>query len=272
MLNKEKFWFTVAFVFFTLINIEAQQTIWFSPLSLVSGSSEVTVVPSEFTNLSAAAITSNNLGSNNQVLLGLNLSSNQKIDSIIINYRLSNSASFIDQIRLAEMTSPNFSSVISDDPTDLTSTEAARYSNYIGSVPVNGTVTLLLFLNFADPADIIYIGAIGVVVSQTTTSMNEQPQSEVPNNFKLEQNYPNPFNPSTKIDYFLKSSDKVKINIYDSNGTLVRTLLNEEQVEGPNSVIWNGKDNHGELLSSGVYFYQLQVGNYTEAKKMIMLK
>lgn len=271
-MRKHNLFIVIVFLIITQLQINAQQTIWLSPLSLVSGSSEVTIVPSVFTNLNAAAITSTNLGSNNRVLLGLNLSSNQKIDSIIINYRLLNSASFIDQIRLTEMTNPNFATVINDDATDLTSTIAARYSSSVGGVTVNGTITLILFLNFADPGDIIYIGAIGVVVSQSTTAIGDEPQLGINRNFKLEQNFPNPFNPSTHINYFVGDQGNVKINIFDSNGELVKSLLNKEQKSGDYSVVWNGRDNNGSLVSSGVYYYQVQIENFTEAKKMIMLK
>ena len=264
--------FISAFLLFIQNNTDAQQTIWLSPLSFVGETSDVNIVPSIFTNINSAAIASNNLGVNQAVLLGLNLSSNQKIDSLIIHYQLSNSASFINQIRITEMTNPSFASVIFDDGTDLTSTTSARYSTFIGSGTVNGTITLVLFLNFADPGDVIYIGAIGVVVSQSTTSANDEPRLGINRNFKLEQNYPNPFNPTTQIDYYVANQENVKINIFNSNGELLKTLLNEEQNAGEKSVVWNGRDNSGNIVSSGVYYYQIQVGNFTDAKKMIMLK
>lgn len=250
------------------IGIKPQQTIWFSPYEIipVAGNVNLNIQPYG----GAVIVTSNTSGDLQWIIRGLNLPSNQTIDSVIINYQLTNAASYISQVRIA------YSQLIQqyvmiDDGTDLLSTTPDRYALFVGQ-PVNGLITLAFRLNFASTADQIYIGAIGVVLSQPNTSMNEKFQSGLSEKFKLEQNYPNPFNPETKIDYYLKSNDKVTINIYDVNGHLVKTLLNEDQAEGHKSVIWNGKDNNGKIVSSGVYFYQVQVGNHSEAKKMIMLK
>lgn len=266
MLTKEKSWFIIVFVLFTLITVEAQQTIWFSPYEMFDPEGELRVVPYG----GAVIVSSNTISNALWVNRALTLTQNQKIDSVIINYQVSNPGTYISQIRLTYSKLITMF-VMKDEVVELNSTTATSFSIPV-DITVDGVMTLILRFNFTDPADQITIGAIGIVISQPTSSMNDISQKESSINFKLDQNYPNPFNPSTKIDYFLKSSDKVKINIYDSNGSLVRTLLNEEQIEGPNSVIWNGKNNYGELVSSGVYFYQLQVGNYKEAKKMIMLK
>jgi hypothetical protein len=271
-MKKQNLLMIVLVFLITQTYINAQQTIWYSPLNLIGQSNEINIVPSLYTNLNAAEITSTSFGSDLAVLIGLNLNSNQKIDSVIIYYQLSNSASFISQIRLGNMTNPNTSSVFFDDPTDLTSTLPYRYSSFVAGPAVNGIITLMLFLNFANSVDQIYIGAIGVVVSPVTTSLGNESQIGINNNFKLEQNYPNPFNPSTKIDYNVPSTNNVKINIYNSNGELLRTLLNEEQNSGERSVTWNGKDSNGNIVSSGVYFYQIQIGELAAAKKMILLR
>jgi|GEM_PF-3513562 len=271
-MKKQNLLMIVLVFLITQTHLNAQQTIWYSPLNLIGQSNELNIIPSLFTNLNAAEITSTSFGSDLAVLVGLNLNSNQKIDSVIICYQLSNSASFISRVRLTEMTNPDASSVIFDDDTGLTSINATRYAGYMGGFVVNGAITLILFLNFANPGDVIYIGAIGVVVSPVTTSLGNEPQIGINNNFKLEQNYPNPFNPSTKIDYNVPSTNNVKINIYNSNGELLRTLLNEEQNSGERSVTWNGKDSNGSIVSSGAYFYQIQVGELAAAKKMILLR
>ncbi len=258
----------VSLILFVQIGINAQQTIWFSPYEMIPVDGDVNLKINNYGG--AAMVSSNKVGDLQWVKLGLNLPANQTIDSVIVNYQLTNSASYISQVRIA------YSQLIQqyvmiDDGTDLLSTTPDRYALFVGQ-PVNGLITLIFRLNFASTADQIYIGAVGVLLSQPNTSMNEKSQSGLPEKFRLEQNYPNPFNPETKIDYYLNSSNNVKINIYDVNGALVKTLLNEEQEGGPKSVIWNGKDNNGKIVSSGVYFYQVQVGKYLEAKKMIMLK
>jgi predicted GH43/DUF377 family glycosyl hydrolase len=90
---------------------------------------------------------------------------------------------------------------------------------------------------------------------------------EVPHDFTLTQNYPNPFNPSTTIRYSLPSSANVKLAVYDLLGREIATLVNEEQSAGWKEVEWNAGG-----VSSGIYFYKLQAGNFVETKKMLIVK
>jgi immune inhibitor A len=100
-----------------------------------------------------------------------------------------------------------------------------------------------------------------------------------PKAFELHQNYPNPFNPLTTIRYTVNSSQstvrgplRTTLKIFNVRGQLVRTLVDEEKAKGVYSVVWDGKDEGGGEVSSGVYFYQLNVGDESEAKKMVLLK
>ncbi|MGB7063136.1 MAG: SBBP repeat-containing protein [Candidatus Zixiibacteriota bacterium] len=95
---------------------------------------------------------------------------------------------------------------------------------------------------------------------------------ERPSEFDLSQNYPNPFNPTTKIEFTLAKSGFVTLQIYDVLGRKVRTLVSEEVSSGYKSVIWDGKNGAGQDVASGVYFYQLKVGDFSEPKKMLLLK
>jgi hypothetical protein len=95
---------------------------------------------------------------------------------------------------------------------------------------------------------------------------------ELPCNYSLSQNYPNPFNPSTTIEYSLPNSENVKIEIYDLLGRLVKTLVNETKIAGKYSVIWNGEDNSGKTVSSGVYLYRLYSGSQIITKKLNLIK
>jgi hypothetical protein len=89
---------------------------------------------------------------------------------------------------------------------------------------------------------------------------------------KLE-NYPNPFNPQTTISFMTTSNtENTEISIYNINGKLVKTLINEILPEGQYSVVWNGTDNEGQSVSSGIYLSMIKSGNYTSTHKMIMLK
>jgi hypothetical protein len=89
---------------------------------------------------------------------------------------------------------------------------------------------------------------------------------------ELGQNYPNPFNPSTRIDYYLPRQYHVKMTIYDVNGKRVRSLVDQPARVGHHWVIWNGLDDSGNRVSSGVYFYRLRVGNNVIAKKLVVVK
>jgi len=96
--------------------------------------------------------------------------------------------------------------------------------------------------------------------------------NNIPINYRLMQNYPNPFNPNTTIEYDLSKPENVKINIYDVMGRLVKELVKEQKNTGKYSVIWNGKDDSGNMVASGNYFYQIICGDFVQAKKMILLK
>lgn len=89
----------------------------------------------------------------------------------------------------------------------------------------------------------------------------------IPAEYSLGQNYPNPFNPATKISYALPEGGRVKLNIYDSLGRLVTTLVDEERAAGRYEVMFNASN-----LSSGIYFYEIVTKNFRSAKKMCLLK
>ena len=88
----------------------------------------------------------------------------------------------------------------------------------------------------------------------------------------LGQNYPNPFNPTTKIEFSIKDNSQVELAVYNIAGQKVKTLKKEVMSAGNHSVIWNGKDNSGKDVSSGIYFYKLNTGTETQVRKMVLLK
>ncbi|UCH09911.1 MAG: T9SS type A sorting domain-containing protein [Fidelibacterota bacterium] len=100
----------------------------------------------------------------------------------------------------------------------------------------------------------------------------DDPQNPVLQAFSLNQNYPNPFNPSTRIAYSIRKSLPVTLDIYDIVGRKVCTLVNEVQHPDSYSITWDGRDDHGNLLAGGVYFYRLQAGTSVETRKMVLLK
>lgn len=95
---------------------------------------------------------------------------------------------------------------------------------------------------------------------------------EYPKTYKLSQNYPNPFNQETIIEYQLPNSNDVSLKIYNIMGQLVKTLVNRNQTIGYYSIKWNGKNDKGDNVSSGIYLYILQAKYFVQTKKMILLR
>jgi hypothetical protein len=89
---------------------------------------------------------------------------------------------------------------------------------------------------------------------------------------QLAQNYPNPFNPTTTLACSLANEAQVQLSIFEVNGALVRTLLDRQQGAGVHRIKWDGRNDHGQPVASGVYFYRLVAGAFTETKKMTILK
>jgi hypothetical protein len=94
----------------------------------------------------------------------------------------------------------------------------------------------------------------------------------VPDHFELAQNYPNPFNPETQISFLVPTQADVKINIYNINGQLVKTLVNENITAGVHHITWNGLSNEGVSVSSGLYLYRMTGPGFVQTRKMLLLK
>jgi hypothetical protein len=88
----------------------------------------------------------------------------------------------------------------------------------------------------------------------------------------LSQNYPNPFNPTTTINYLMPVAGKVNISVYNIKGQLVKTLIDDHQVVGNHSVVWDGDDSANRSVASGVYFYKIETNGHIETRKMVLLK
>ncbi len=94
----------------------------------------------------------------------------------------------------------------------------------------------------------------------------------IPDGFYVYQNFPNPFNPATTIRYSIPEASFVTISIYDITGNLIAAIVNKEQSRGDYETIWNGKNNEGVQVVSGVYFYRVQAGRFNELHKMVLLR
>jgi hypothetical protein len=105
---------------------------------------------------------------------------------------------------------------------------------------------------------------------QANVSLEKNQQ--LPDRFNLFQNYPNPFNPETNISFSLPEENQVNLRIYNLKGQLVDLLVNTRLSAGFYTFTWNGKDESGRDVSSGIYFYKLIAGKYSETKKMVRIK
>jgi len=94
----------------------------------------------------------------------------------------------------------------------------------------------------------------------------------LPTTFELDQNFPNPFNPETSIPYQLPEESRVRIMIYNTMGQIIRALIDETKEAGRHTVTWDGRNEQGLRVSSGVYFVRMKAGDYTKIQKMTLIQ
>ena len=108
------------------------------------------------------------------------------------------------------------------------------------------------------------ISAVGDLASMTVAA--------IPSVYSLAQNYPNPFNPTTTIEYSISQAGNVDLVIYNMTGQKVRTLVSEKQAASYQKVVWDGRNELGETVGAGMYFYKLVSGNFSKIQKMTLIK
>ncbi|GEM_PF-2211077 len=111
-----------------------------------------------------------------------------------------------------------------------------------------------------------------VILNEGNPRPIEMSIRDIPEEFKLTQNFPNPFNPVTTIQYQLPQDARVQLVIYNQLGQQVKTLVDEEQAAGYYRIEWNATNDAGMPVSSGMYIYRLQTGEFSDVKRMIFLK
>jgi len=112
----------------------------------------------------------------------------------------------------------------------------------------------------------------GNVIEFSTVTGVDEPIVNSVDGFALQQNYPNPFNPSTMISYQLASESEVELTIYNMLGQEIRKLIAQHQPAGTHQIQWNGRDEAGHQVGSGVYIYKLIAGEFVQSRKMLLLK
>jgi len=132
-------------------------------------------------------------------------------------------------------------------------------------------------LSFLDISAIDSLGnsltIAGRDTSFTVVSIKDRERTSLlPTQFNLKPNYPNPFNPSTAIQYDLPKATHVKIEIYNTLGQRVRTLVNKNKTAGSYQVIWDGDNDNGEPVPSGIYFYIMNTSEFKQSRKMLLVR
>lgn len=133
-------------------------------------------------------------------------------------------------------------------------------------LPVMNSGTHNLYLSSNSYIDIPVVGLSNSVIPFSSEG-HENLENNIPFTYSLNQNYPNPFNPSTFIEYSIANADKVELKVYDLLGREVATLVNEIQNPGSYNVMFNASG-----LSSGIYFYRIVSGSFSQVRKMILVK
>jgi len=162
-----------------------------------------------------------------------------------------------------------------DAPSDR---DLLYYEIYRNGDQIGTNITSTFYLDISVPAGthvynvaVVYDGG-WIVFSDDVTVTVEAGGIPLPLVTELNGNYPNPFNPDTRIKFSVHEAGNVIIDIFNSKGQKIRTLVNEYLSINFYNMVWDGKDTNGYNVSSGVYFYKMDAGKYTSTKKMILMK
>jgi hypothetical protein len=152
----------------------------------------------------------------------------------------------------------------------------------IDALPAETVTVTADLLGYDDAQQMIGVGPSQFALSQnfslSVTTSVALPPAGVARTYALGQNYPNPFNPSTRISYTLPSTGTVSLNVFNLLGEQVATLVNGPMTAGTHETVWDGRDAAGRVVSSGIYFYRLEVkgpdggGAYSAVRKMVLVK
>jgi N-acetylmuramoyl-L-alanine amidase len=147
--------------------------------------------------------------------------------------------------------------------------------SWIGNGKLEGMLRFDSFQLGYDPGKSLESGAVyfeQLQIAHGSVTSADHTRGSAPFTFTLSQNYPNPFNPSTRIDYGVDKRGYVELVIFDLLGRRVRTLVATEQQPGQHHVLWDGRGDRGETVSSGVYLYHLRAGSSLMTKRMLLVK
>jgi hypothetical protein len=140
-------------------------------------------------------------------------------------------------------------------------TDPSFPANVDAEMPEEGTIFRIISSKPNLPGDILWVrGSVGIA------------EQQIPDVFELYPNYPNPFNPETHIRFSLAHKVKVTVEIFNVLGQRIRSLVDSDMAPGKHDVLWNGRNDAGVRVSSGVYFYRLKAGDYVNSRKMVLIR
>lgn len=132
----------------------------------------------------------------------------------------------------------------------------------------NGWIGAYLFDFAVSP---LYLYIDDVLVTQAMVSIDEN-ENEITSHYQLHQNFPNPFNPTTTINFELPKTEFVRLTVFNNLGQKIKQLVLGKLPAGNQQVTWNGRNDNGQEVPAGIYYYQLQAGDYKAGKKMMLVK
>lgn len=154
-----------------------------------------------------------------------------------------------------------------------------RFMTKTGAVPTEITIDSTFF-GAVGPFELAKAGGIGELCPEFShmaavdirLPVQEFDGPVLPETYSISQNNPNPFNPTTSIDFALPTAAKTKIEVFNILGQKVKTLVDEYLTAGNKRVEWDGTDENGSTVASGIYLYRMTANDYTETKKMMLMK
>lgn len=126
--------------------------------------------------------------------------------------------------------------------------------------------------NWTDWVQVSWDAAFWLQGTIRTVTGVESSNEEIPTRYELRQNYPNPFNPSTVISFQLPVSSEVSLEIFNATGQFVKQVAGGKFASGRHQVVWDGRDERGNRVASGAYFYQIATGDFQSTRQMLLIK
>jgi len=181
-----------------------------------------------------------------------------------------------DKVVLIDINGTGFQYGCTVDLVNMPTTISAGNVEWIGKdlilaeFDLNGAAAGVYDIVVTNPGGGTAVGQQVFVVNDVASGTDDTPRT--PDDFALRQNYPNPFNPATTIPFDIKVTSRVTLKVYNIRGQVVRTLVDEIMDAKSYAIDWNGRNDAGDEVSSGVYFYKIVAGDFQDVRKLVLMK